>query len=128
MLAGLPRRFGLDHRVVLTCPAGLLGGEGVDDLPVGERVTVPAEVRDPVVRGLAHRRANDEAQVRLVQPRSLCADSIPASATTTISDRLCRGWNAVATGRIVAVSAILPGRGWLYLCAVRDGCSSRAIG
>ena len=40
---GVPHRFGEQGRVVVGVAAGL-GGEGVDDLPVAEVVSVPAEV------------------------------------------------------------------------------------
>ena len=38
----------------------------------------------------------------------LLADSIPASATTTMSARPCRAWNCRMIGMIVVVSALLP--------------------
>jgi hypothetical protein len=37
-------------------------------------------------------------------------DSIPASATTTMSSMLCRAWNCRTIGMIVAVSALLPSK------------------
>jgi hypothetical protein len=51
--------------VVLVLP--LLRGKGVNDLPVGERVAVPAEVRFQVNGGLGDPRADDEPQPGLVQ-------------------------------------------------------------
>ena len=38
----------------------------------------------------------------------LLADSIPASATTTMPSMLCRAWNCRMIGIIVVVSALLP--------------------
>jgi hypothetical protein len=43
MLSGVPGRFSLERRVVLDDLA-VLRGDGVDQLGVGERVAVPAEV------------------------------------------------------------------------------------
>src|SRR3954454_17345444 len=40
------------------------------------------------------------------------ADSIPASATTTMSVTPCRFWNASKTGMRVWVSALLPANVW----------------
>jgi hypothetical protein len=39
---------------------------------------------------------------------STVEDSIPASATTTMSARLCRAWNDFTIGTMVKVSALLP--------------------
>ena len=44
-----------------------LGGDRVDDLAVGERITVPVEVGLQVRRRPGHPRADDEPHVRLVQ-------------------------------------------------------------
>ncbi len=64
---GVPGRFGLDLRVVLGTPATMAWGDRVDDLPVGERVAVPAEVRLQVLGGLGDPRADDELQPGLVE-------------------------------------------------------------
>ena len=40
--------------------------------------------------------------------RRLPADSIPASATITMSTSECRSWNCFTIGMIVAASALLP--------------------
>ena len=66
MLLGVPDGFGLDLRVVLDVRAGARG-EGVDDLPVGERVAVPAEVGLQVDRRLGHAGADDEPQPGFVE-------------------------------------------------------------
>lgn len=42
----------------------------------------------------------------------LPADSIPASATTTIPVTPWRSWKACSTGRMVVVSAVLPSNRW----------------
>src|SRR4051795_7732531 len=51
-----------------------------------------------------NRRSASSSSLRLV------ADSIPASATTTMSAMLCRAWNCLMIGRIVRVSALLPSK------------------
>ena len=43
MLLGVPHRFGADRVVVFGALPGP-GGDGVDDLAVGERIAVPVEV------------------------------------------------------------------------------------
>ena len=54
-------------RVVLAGAAAVRRGDGVDDLPVGERVAVPAEVRLQIDRRLGHPRPDDEPQPGLVE-------------------------------------------------------------
>jgi hypothetical protein len=59
---GSARRVG----VVLLLVAGS-GRDGVEELPVGECVAVPAEVRGQIVRRLHHPGDDDKPQVRLIQ-------------------------------------------------------------
>ena len=62
----VPGRLGPQGRVVVLVLARLRG-DGVDDLPVAERVAVPAEVRLQVHGGLGDPRADDEPQPGVVQ-------------------------------------------------------------
>jgi len=59
MFAGVPYRFGAGVQ-----PLGVGGGaphrDGVDDLPVGERVAVPVEMLGQVQGCFGHPRADDE--------------------------------------------------------------------
>ena len=68
---GVPDRLGLGLRAArrVFVAAGARG-DGVDDLAVGERVTVPPEVRLKIDGRLGGSRADDEPQVRLVEARA----------------------------------------------------------
>jgi hypothetical protein len=56
---GRPDRLGPDFRTVLApAVAAVAWGEGVDDLPVDEGVTVPVAVRLQIDRGLGDARAD----------------------------------------------------------------------
>ena len=55
-----------------------------EDLPVGEVVPVPGEVIGQVVGGLGDPGADDETEAGVLDRVQLAADSIPASATTTM--------------------------------------------
>ncbi len=70
MRLAVPDRFGPLERVVVGVRADLRG-HGVDHLPVGERVTVPAEMRLQIDRRLRHAGADDEPVARLVQCREV---------------------------------------------------------
>ena len=66
----VPRRLGLAALVPLGVRASS-GGDGVDDLPVGEGVPVPVEVGLQVAWGPGGAGADDEPQPRLVQGRQV---------------------------------------------------------
>ena len=69
MYGRIPDRFGA-LVLVVDCSRGLRGdawGDGVDVLPVGERVTVPPKVRRQISGSLRHARADDEPQPGLIQ-------------------------------------------------------------
>src|SRR6185312_17177052 len=51
MLVGVPDRFGSLARVI-DFGAGMSRCDGVDDLPVGENITVPMEMRREIDRSL----------------------------------------------------------------------------
>ncbi len=69
MYGRIPDRFGA-LVLVVDCSRGLRGdawGDGVDVLPVGERVAVPPKVRRQIGGSLRHARADDEPQPGLIQ-------------------------------------------------------------
>src|SRR4051812_48338489 len=59
--------FTLGSLALLVTPALVLRGDGVDHLPVNERVAVPPEVGLQILGGLGDPGADDEPQVRLVE-------------------------------------------------------------
>ena len=77
----VPHRLGLLVHVVDAAGGGgrHAWGDGVDELPVGERVPVPAEVRRQVGRRLRHPGADDEPQPGLV--------AAPSGSSRTASRR-----------------------------------------
>ena len=62
----VPHRLSPEALVPLA-PGASPGGDGVNQLPVGERVTLPVEVRLKVPRGPGGAGPDDEPQVSLVQ-------------------------------------------------------------
>ena len=62
----VPHRLGLAALVPLA-PRASSGGDGVDDLPIGEGVPVPVEVGLQVAWGPGGAGADDEPQPRVVQ-------------------------------------------------------------
>ena len=62
----VPHRLGLAALVPLALRAPS-GGDGVDDLPIGEGVPVPVEVGLQVARGPGGAGPDDEPQPRLIQ-------------------------------------------------------------
>lgn len=56
---------------VALAPRAPLGGDGVDDLPVGGGVPVPVEVGLQIPRGPGGAGADDEPQPRLIQGRQV---------------------------------------------------------
>lgn len=59
MLLGVPDRFGPQFDVV-DCAARVPWGDGVDNLPVGETLTVPMEMGFKIVGGFGHAGTDDE--------------------------------------------------------------------
>ncbi len=76
MLLAVPDRLDLALGVVLHLVAGARG-EGVDDLTISERVTVPAEVGLQILGRLGHPGADDEPQIRLVEVFQVAAGQHP---------------------------------------------------
>ena len=62
----VPHRLSPEALVPLA-PGASPGGDGVNQLPISERVTLPVEVRLKVPRGPGGAGPDDEPQVRLVQ-------------------------------------------------------------
>ena len=66
----IPHRLGLATLVPLA-PRAPPGGDGVDDLPVGEGVTFPAKMGIQIPRGPGGAGPDDEPQPRLIQRRQV---------------------------------------------------------
>ena len=66
----VPHRLSLETLVPLA-PRASPGGNGVDDLPVGEGIAFPAEVRLQVARGADLPGPDDEPQPSVVQGRQV---------------------------------------------------------
>jgi putative transposase len=87
------------------------GGEVVS------RKTIAKLMRDNDIRGISPRPW---------QPVTTITDKNPHSIPDLVERRFDRGvLNAVWTSDITYLAT---GEGWLYLCAVRDGCSRRVLG
>lgn len=79
--------------------------------------TVAKLMRDSDIRGISPRPW---------QPVTTIADPSPHAIPDLVKRRFDRGTlNTVWTSDITYLAT---GQGWLYLCAVRDGCSRRVIG
>ena len=84
---------------------------------VVSRKTVAKLMRHSDIRGISPRPW---------QPVTTIADAIAHTIPDLVQRRFDRGTlNTVWTSDITYLAT---GQGWLYLCAVRDGCSRRVIG
>jgi putative transposase len=84
---------------------------------VVSRKTVAKLMRDSDIRGISPRPW---------RPVTTITDTTPHSIPDLVERRFDRGaLNTVWTSDITYLAT---GQGWLYLCAVRDGCSRRVIG
>lgn len=84
---------------------------------VVSRKTVAKLMRDNDIRGISPRPW---------QPVTTIADANPHTILDLVERRFDRGTlNVVWTSDITYLAT---GEGWLYLCAVRDGCSRRVLG
>lgn len=84
---------------------------------VVSRKTVAKIMRDNDIRGISPRPW---------RPVTTIADAAPHAIPDLVGRRFDQGrLNAVWTSDITYLAT---GEGWLYLCAVRDGCSRRVIG
>ena len=84
---------------------------------VVSRKTVAKLMRDNHIRGISPRPW---------QPVTTIADTNPHTIPDLVERRFNRGaLNVVWTSDITYLAT---GEGWLYLCAVRDGCSRRVLG
>lgn len=88
-----------------------------DDGEVVSRKTVAKIMRDNNMRGISPRPW---------RPVTTIADATPHAIPDLVGRRFDQGeLNKVWTSDITYLAT---GEGWLYLCAVRDGCSRRVIG
>ena len=84
---------------------------------VVSRKTVAKLMRENEIRGISPRPW---------RPVTTIADASPHAIPDLVGRRFDRGLlNAVWTSDITYLAT---GQGWLYLCAVRDGCSRRVLG
>jgi transposase InsO family protein len=84
---------------------------------VVSRKTVAKLMRESEIRGISPRPW---------RPVTTIADANPHAIPDLVRRRFDRGvLNAVWTSDITYLAT---GQGWLYLCAVRDGCSRRVLG
>ncbi len=84
---------------------------------VVSRKTVAKLMRESDIRGISPRPWH---------PVTTIADASPHAIPDLVQRRFDRGLlNAVWTSDITYLAT---GQGWLYLCAVRDGCSRRVLG
>ena len=84
---------------------------------VVSRKTVAKMMRENEIRGISPRPW---------RPVTTIADASPHAIPDLVQRRFDRGaLNAVWTSDITYLAT---GQGWLYLCAVRDGCSRRVLG
>ena len=104
----VPHRLGLAALVPLGVQASF-GGDGVDDLPIGEGVTFPAEMGFQIPRGPGGAGPDDEPQPRLIQRRQVGRrEHAGARPTTTSSSMPWAAWKASTIGTVVEASALLP--------------------
>ena len=82
MRLGVPDRFG-PQRGVVDFGVAVPWCDGVDDLSVGENVTVPMEMGLQIPGCLRHSGADDERQLQLIECLEVGPESMPASAATT---------------------------------------------
>ena len=109
MIVGVPDRFSPVSDVVDDA-VGVPGCDGVDDLPVGENVTVPMEMRSRSPGALVMREPTMNDNPKASRALRFDAESMPASAATTIEApfKPWRSMKLVTIGTMVVVSAVLP--------------------
>ena len=66
MRVGFPHRFSA-QRSVVDFRVAVPGGDSIDDLTIGENITVPMEMGVQIRRRLGRPRAHDERQLQLVE-------------------------------------------------------------
>ena len=102
--------------------------EGVNGAP---RITADLREDGEVVSGKTVAKLMRKNQIRGISPRpwrpvTTLPDQVPHTIPDLVERRFDRGvLNVVWTSDITYLAT---GQGWLYLCAVRDGCSRRVIG
>jgi len=101
---------------------------GVNGAP---RILVDLREASEVVSGKTVAKIMRSNDIRGISPRpwrpvTTIADPVPHAIPDLVERRFDRGkLNTVWTSDITYLAT---GEGWLYLCAVRDGCSRRVIG
>lgn len=109
------RQFHADSDGVNGAPRILAGLR--EDGEVVSRKTVAKLMRKNQIRGISPRPW---------RPVTRLPDQVPHTIADLVARRFDRGvLNVVWTSDITYLAT---GQGWLYLCAVRDGCSRRGIG
>lgn len=102
--------------------------EGVNGCP---RILADLREAGEVVSRKTVAKLMQESGIRGISPRpwrpvTTIADQVPHTIPDLVQRRFDRGaLNLVWTSDITYLAT---GEGWLYLCAVRDGCSRRVIG
>src|SRR5699024_9815244 len=82
------------------------------DLAVLDGVATPAEVVLEFLRRFEVRDATMNDSPASSRALRFAAESMPASATTTVALTWWRCWKALVTGMSVLVSALLPSNTW----------------
>ena len=102
--------------------------EGVNGAP---RITADLRADGEVVSTKTVAKLRRNNQIRGISPRPWQpVTTIPDQVPHTIPDRVGRRFDRGALNVVWTsdITYLATGEGWLYLCAVRDGCSRRVIG
>lgn len=102
--------------------------EGVNGAP---RITADLREDGEVVSTKTVAKIMRDNQIRGISPRPWTpVTTIPDQVPHTIPDRVGRVFDRGALNLVWTsdITYLATGQGWLYLCAVRDGCSRRVIG
>lgn len=102
--------------------------QGVNGAP---RITAELRADGEVVSTKTVAKLMRNNQIRGISPRPWQpVTTIPDQAPHTIPDRVERRFDRGALNVVWTsdLTYLATGEGWLYLCAVRDGCSRRVVG